>query len=39
MSEQIVENIDGTAETLPDINGADAENIIEAVLFAEDSFT
>jgi segregation and condensation protein B len=34
MSEQTAEILDGTAESLPDINGADAENIIEAVLFA-----
>lgn len=34
MSEQTEKILDGTAESLPDINGADAENIIEAVLFA-----
>ena len=34
MTDQINEIIEGTAEDLPDINGADAENIIEAVLFA-----
>ena len=34
MSEQITEKLDGTVEDLPDINGADAENIIVAVLFA-----
>lgn len=34
MSEQINEKLEGTEDDLPDINGADAENIIEAVLFA-----
>ena len=34
MSEQTEKILDGTAESLPDINGDDAENIIEAVLFA-----
>ncbi len=34
MSEQTEKVLDGTSVSLPDINGADAENIIEAVLFA-----